>query len=562
MHDIFTLLKPRWLSIRNGWTRARKGRLPLRPLLPVALGALFWWGLYTGTLRALRYFRTIEDIGDILNLKLLSMIHLTAFALLIFSGILTALAKLYLSRDLYLVHALPVSRHKIFIARWIDASVDSSWMVLTFVLPVFIAYGVAYRAGIAYYIGIPLQLLPLALTASSFGAAAVLTAVMLVPASRMKNVFIFLSLLFFVGLYLAVRLLKPEQLVDPDVFDSLMVYLTALQTPSAPWLPSTWAFDGIRTALAGDLGPSLFNAGLSWSCAATLFCCTAVLADAVYFRGFSRTQTAQKRPVKSGRLVEAAADRLPGPVRAYIVKELRSFFRDQSQWSQLFLIAALVFIYLYNFKALPIEKSPIQTVYLQNLLAFLNMGLALFVLTAVAGRFAYPAVSSEKEAFWLVRAYPGSLRRFLWIKFSIYYLPLLVLTEFLIVATNLLLEVAPAMMALSVATVFCVVPAITALAVGIGAAYPDFRAENPTQSVTSFGGLMFMVLSTGIIAAVIALEAGPVYHLLVAAFHGRAPTTLETLWAAGTFTAVPVLSLAALWTAMRFGEQRLAAYEF
>jgi len=42
-------------------------------------------------------------------------------------------------------------------------------------------------------------------------------------------------------------------------------------------------------------------------------------------------------------------------------------------------------------------KIAYPDVYLQNLFAFLNMGLALFVLTAVAARFAYPAVSLEKE---------------------------------------------------------------------------------------------------------------------------------------------------------------------
>jgi hypothetical protein len=74
---------------------------------------------------------------------------------------------------------------------------------------------------------------------------------------------------------------------------------------------------------------------------------------------------------------------LPGPIHALTVKEVKTFFRDQTQWSQLFLIAALVNIYIYNFKVLPLEKSPIQTVYLQNLLSFLNMGLASFVLIAI-----------------------------------------------------------------------------------------------------------------------------------------------------------------------------------
>jgi len=215
-------------------------------------------------------------------------------------------------------------------------------------------------------------------------------------------------------------------------------------------------------------------------------------------------------------------------------------------------------IYVYNFKVLPIDKSPIKTVYLQNLFSFLNMGLALFVLTAISARFAYPAVSLEREAFWLVKTSPLSLKAFLWIKFFIYYFPLLVLTEILIVATNLLLNVTPFMMALSTITVFFIVPGIVAMGIGLGAAYPDFKAENPTQTVTSFGGLIFMIVCAGYIGAIILLEAGPVYNLFMADIRGKFIPMGVWLWIAGSFSAVLVMSLFAIILPMRFGEARLS----
>ncbi|HSO63196.1 MAG TPA: hypothetical protein VLR50_19325, partial [Desulfobacterales bacterium] len=244
--------------------------------------------------------------------------------------------------------------------------------------------------------------------------------------------------------------------------------------------------------------------------------------------------------------------------RSFTVKEIKTFLRDQTQWSQLFLIAALVVIYIYNFAALPLERSPIQTAYLQNLLSFLNMALALFVLAAVTARFAYPAVSLEREAFWLVKTSPVSLRTFLRIKFFIYYLPLLVLTEVLIVATNLLLQVTPLMMALSTVTVFFVVPGIVAMGIGLGAAFPDFKAENPAQTVTSFGGLVFMIACALYIGAVVLLEAGPVYRIFMADLNGQALSTAVLLWAGVSFGAAFTLSLLAIVLPLRFGEKRLA----
>ncbi|MCU0539818.1 MAG: hypothetical protein MUF46_08025 [Desulfobacterales bacterium] len=555
VRDIGILLRPR-LAPRGLPRRLRGGASRL--LVLGTAGALFWSALFAAAWRVLAYFQGIEEIGDILALKLLSMILIICFALLLFSSILTSLSKLYLSRDLLLVHSLPVPRHRIFLARWLDSTFDSGWMVLLFTLPVFLAYGLVFAAGPAYYGSVIFSLTALALTASGLSALAVMVGVILVPAGRMRSIVIVLGVLLFVALYLAVRLARPEQLVNPEVFESVLAYVGSLQAPVSPLLPSTWAYDSIRAALMGAPGASLFNAALAASAVTVLVCLLAIAAERLYFKGFSRTQVASARIFRGRGISNRLLGALPGPARAFAVKEIKSFLRDQSQWSQLFLIAALVVIYVYNFDALPLERSPIQTVYLQNLFSFLNMALALFVLTAVTARFAYPAVSLEREAFWLVKTSPLSLRTFLRIKFVIYYLPLLVLTETLIVATNLLLQVTPFMMALSTLTVFFLVPGIVSLGVGLGAAYPDFKAENPAQTVTSFGGLIFMIASAALIGLVLLLQAGPVYRIFMAGLHGRLLSPGLWAWTLAAFSAAFALSLLAILLPLRYGEKRLS----
>jgi ABC-2 type transport system permease protein len=186
------------------------------------------------------------------------------------------------------------------------------------------------------------------------------------------------------------------------------------------------------------------------------------------------------------------------------------------------------------------------------------MGLATFVLTAVAARFVYPAVSIEGEAFWIVRSSPIQIRTLLWIKFAVYYLPLLLLAEILIVVSNILLHVTPFMMVLSVTTVFFMVPGIVSMGVGFGAAYPDFQSENPAQSVTSFGGLLFMIICAGFIAAVIVLEAGPVYSIFMAGIRRVSLSSLQWIWLAGSFSLVILLCILAVTVPMRWGERRLS----
>ncbi len=561
MNELIALLRPRLLSFKNGSDSRTAGNRRIRYLLFAAIGLAFWVGAFLIFYRVLNYFQGIEEFGDVLARKLLSMVLLTFFSLLVFSSIVSSLSKLYLSRDLLLVHSLPVAGGKIFLARWLESTADSSWMVMVFSLPVFLSYGIVYQAGPFFYWTAGMTLIPLCLIASAISALAVVIAAVLLPAGRIRTVFVFFGLLLIMVLILAFRLMRPERLVNPETFATLVLYLREMGSPGSPLLPSTWAFDSLNAALSGNRGETFFHLSLAWSCAAALAFVATWVAEGLYFVGYTKAQTAPERlfPLREDRSGNRhrLLERLSGPAGAFAVKEFRTFFRDQTQWPQLFLIAALIVIYLYNFSVLPLGQATMKTIYLQNIFSFLNMGLAAFVLTAVAARFVYPAVSFEGDAFWIVRAAPISLRTFLWIKFAVYYLPLLILAEILIVSSNILLQVTPFMMALSVVTVFLMVPGVVALGVGLGAAYPDFQSENPSQSVTSFGGLLFMLLAVGFIAAVIILEAGPVYSVFMAGFHRRSLSGLQWVWLVVSFTLVVLLCILAVILPMRLGERRL-----
>jgi ABC-2 type transport system permease protein len=562
MNEILALLKPRFWSSKNGGAAKDRKNRKSRALLFGAVGLMFWAGIFGIFYRVLVYFQGVEGFGDILARKLLSMVILTLFSLLIFSSIITTLTKLYLSKDLVLVHSLPVSTEKIFLARWFESTIDSSWMVIVYSLPVFLSYGIIYKAGVFFYATVFLTMVPLCLIASGISAFAVVLIAVILPAGRLRTVFVFLGFILFLILILAFRLMRPERLVNPDTFTSLVLYFRSLETPGSSFLPTTWIFDSIHASMTGLMGRALFDLSLAWVCAVSLIFVITWIAGAAYFSGFSKAHTtpgrlfAKRAAGMSG--WEYLLNFLSGPSRAYAVKEIKTFLRDQTQWPQIFLIIALIVVYLYNFSVLPLGKSPIRTVYLQNVFSFLNMGLATFVLTAIAARFVYPAVSIEGEAFWIVRSSPIRIRTFLWVKFCIYYIPLLILTEILIVASNMLLHVTPFMMALSVTTVFFMVPGIVAMGVGFGAAYPDFKSENPAQSVTSFGGLLFMILCAGFIATVIVLEAGPVYSVFMADFRGAPLSALQWLWLIGSFSVILILCILAVVLPMRWGERRLS----
>ncbi len=559
MYTILTLLKPRVLAFKHGI----EGRFEARAWVRVAValaGFAFWIGIFAVFYRVLSYFHGIEGFGDILARKLLTMVLVTFFAILIFSSILTALSNLYLSKDLPLVHSAPVAVEKIFLARWLESTFDSCWMALLFGLPVFLAYGLVYGADLLFYLAVACSLPPFCVLASALGTLVVLLAVISLPANRMRDIFVLLSMVAVILLYFMFRFMRPERLVDPNAMATLSLYLNSLKAPGSPLLPTTWALETLWRVLTGKAGTAWFYLGLSTTGALSMIFLQTKLAGAIYFKGVSKAQVAGRGRTRAGKNMGKDWARflpLPAKACALLLKDVRTFFRDNTQWPQLFLLGALIVVYLYNFKVLPIEKSPIKAFYLQNILSFLNMGLAGFVLSAVAVRFVFPAVSMEGRAIWIVRSAPIRLKTFLWVKFFAYVGPLLVLSETLIVISNKLLSVTPFMMWLSTITVFFMVLGITAMGVGLGAAYPNFHVENVAQVATGFGGMLFMVLCTGFIGSIIILEAGPVYTIFVARLRGDPVVLLHWVWIIVSFGLVAAINAVAVFWPMRLGVRRL-----
>jgi ABC-2 type transport system permease protein len=105
------------------------------------------------------------------------------------------------------------------------------------------------------------------------------------------------------------------------------------------------------------------------------------------------------------------------------------------------------------------------------------------------------------------------------------------------------------------------VPGIVSMGIGLGALYPDFHSENPAQSVTSFGGVIYMTLSLAFIAAVVAVEAGPVYKVFMAGMRRTPVTHMQVMGLSASFAVVLVLCLLALILPMHLGEQWISRYE-
>lgn len=562
MSVLISFWRLRLQALKNSGLSREKNHRLARTAFWGGVAVAFWLAVFLIFYRILKYFQQAEILGDILAMKLLYMIVITCFGILILSNLITGLTKFYLARDLNLVYSLPLSARDIFTARGWEVAFDSSWMVLLFGFPVFLSYGIVYEATILFYLITPIAMIILCLLASALSAVIILTAGALIPAGRLKAGLSLVTVLIVVSVVVAVRLLRPEQLVNPDQFANVAYYVSALKVSSPPFLPTSWVYDAIRLSLKGGRGVNVFhNLALGTAGAASLFYLGGWLADKYLVRGFTLGEMVKTR-TPAGRITDIWPQKMPyvpSDVVAFFVKEIKTFLRDQTQWPQLILIVVLIGIYLYNFSVLPLDKTPIQTVYLQNVFSFLNIALTSFVLTAIAARFVFPALSIEGRSFWIVLSAPTDLERVLWIKFFFYLIPLLFFSELLIVCSNLLLGVTPLMMLISTGTVLMVVPMIIALALVFGAVYPSFHNENPMEAVTSFGGILYMIVSTLLVAFIIILEAGPVYQLFMSRVRGEPVSGIQILWMIGTFALVIFISFFTVSFSLKEGKRRLMA---
>ena len=221
------------------------------------------------------------------------------------------------------------------------------------------------------------------------------------------------------------------------------------------------------------------------------------------------------------------------------------FFRDVSQWSQLLLLFALALVYMYNFSAFDLDRLPFMSGMVKNAYAFLNLIMAGLVMATVTVRFVFPAVSAEGPAFWIIRTSPVSLGRFLWSKFWIGLVPVLALTELLTIAGNEFLGVDPFLKITTAAAVLFMCFALVGLGTGLGAVYPRFNAENPTQIAGSYGGVAFMIAAVMFIVVMTGLIGWPSMSYVWQRENGTQIAQSTTWWMTGCFAVAAGTSLAA-----------------
>jgi ABC-2 type transport system permease protein len=513
---VLHLLGPSWRRA----SRASRKQLAVR-LTFVLLGLGIAVSIYEVSVWFLRLCYGMEVVGPLLCRRLLDIVLTVLLGVLFLSNVVAALSSFFLADDLSLLVVAPAQPRAFFSSRLLLQLFHSSAMVLVFGLPVLLAFA-RVAGGPFTPVAVLLTLPPLLLLPAALAAALVLLLVTLLPAGRVRAIVVALSVVTFVVLYIAVRLMEPERLLNPDGFASVVQLLSSLSGNTRGLLPSHWGTSVIASSFREAAPSGEWPAALAalWTGAGAAHVLASTLFRHLYARAFShslqsrdvarlsriwsrlrgvpvpapgRLGTPGRRPPRVD-WVRALGWLAPrGAHREMLVKDAKLLLRDASQWSQLVLLLALVFVYLYNFRFF--RRIGETGLIDQLVLYLLGLALAGFVTTAVSVRFAFPLVSLEGRMLWLLRSAPVDAGQLLRGKLFATLPPLLLVAETLSVVSAIILGVPPSLCAFSAAFAALTTLSMGSLAVGLGAMFPDYGAESAAKVASSFGGLICMTVA-------------------------------------------------------------------
>lgn len=522
----------------------------------LALVVVFFWLDYLFFMRLITAVQVkLEFLSSFLLQQLIHTLFLSFFGLLALSGMTSAISGFYLSREIPFLLVAPVSPGAYISQRFLLVFFQSAWMIFVFGTPPFLAYCVKLNLGAMFMVGwLPVFIL-LILIPVILGSCMAILLMRYLPASRVHQALTFISLAAGAVVIILFRMSRPERLFMDVPTAEVMDFVKAMSVPEFPFMPTSWAAKAVASLSSGSFsGAYLLNLGLlagAFTASAAIFI---LLFRFLYLSGY--TSAGEGSTMRRGRRqtkAETAASKLSPVTGAYLAKDYLIFIRDPARWTQLFLLGALVVLYIYNARYFPLGGF-----FYRNLVAFLNLALSGFVISALCVRFVYPAVSLEGQSVWITLSAPISMGKFFLAKFLFAAVPLVFLSLVLTTTTNLVMGVDPYLMVM-----FGVVSAVMAMTLvglnlGMGAVFPRFNFENEAQISVSGGGVATMIVSLVYVGSIVVLMAAPVYRFFAAPMGIGSLTRADSVFgiAGAAVISAFVAILSVVWGLSRVGRWR------
>jgi ABC-2 type transport system permease protein len=445
-------------------------------------------------------------VGYIIMARMLAVLGLAVFFMLVFSNVLVAFSTLYRSREVPFLLQAPISFRAFFIARFWECVGFSSWALAYLGSPLILAYGRSSGASPVFYIAAVAFFLPFIIVPACVGCMITMILARAFPQQRVR-VMIGLGVVAVGLLFLYIRDVLDATRLSQDV--ALAAVMDATSRTQTPFLPSYWATRGILAAAERNFRECAFQFLLLLSNALMCVWLTAEMAQRIFYRGFSFLAGQDRTRFK--RLDQGVLGRadsllcwLPNPARALVVKDIKLFWRDPTQWSQFVIFFGILAVYVANLHG--VGNSRYTSDMWRSWIACLNIGSCTLVLATLTSRFVFPLVSLEGRRFWILGLAPFTFRRLVWQKFWLSVCTTSLFTVGLAALSGRMLHIPALHFWLSIYSVVVANFGLAGLAVGLGTLYPNFQEDNPARIVSGMGGTLNFLLSVGYVVLIVGAQ--------------------------------------------------------
>ncbi|MBN2517045.1 MAG: hypothetical protein JXC33_13560 [Deltaproteobacteria bacterium] len=463
---------------------------------------LFWVGALALMYKGLWFFNKFPIVGPALVDEAIYLFFAALFIMLALSSIIICYATYYNSLEVDYLFSKPVHDTVIFMYRFFQSVLFSSWAFLFLGVPFLLAYGLVKHVPLWFYLSIPCYFVPFILLPAAFASITVLLFVKFISHRRNKHILIAACAMVVVVLYeYYMMYIRPELFAKSEIDYFLNDLLHHLSIFKYPLFPGYWMAKSIIHSGVNDIGNGLFYF-VAFSLTTVFFLqINWFLAEKTFRSGWlsSRGGRAKKSfPTHKGIVnkIPNLFSFLPRFTTAMVVKDIKVFLRDPGQWFQFLIYFAILSIYILNLRNLPSSlNSASYDTYWKFIITFLNLSATALVLAGLAVRFLFPVMSLEGNKIWILGLAPIKFRHLLFEKFITSFVGILFISEFLMISTNIMLRTKLSLMLISCGLAALISLGLVGLSIGLGSIYPNFKEDNSAKIVSGFGGTLNFIIA-------------------------------------------------------------------
>jgi ABC-2 type transport system permease protein len=492
---------------------------------------------------------------------LFDLLFFTLGSMLVFSTGIILYASLFTSPEARFLLCSPARADHIFATKFQGAIAFSSWGFVVLGIPIFLAFGSVSGVPWYFYALLPAYLLGYVLLPGSVSAALCLLLVRYMPKNR-KQFFLFLGLaIVAVIVYWCYHLVVESKRAFATNGRELHDLIGQFDLFRSSLAPSHWMTRGVMAAARGDWVSSLVTLAQVWSNGLLLFVLATWLSKRVYRSAYDRLAGGGRgrkiyRTSWLDRVMEGLVFFLEPRTRVLVVKDFRTFRRDPTQWALLLIFGLLMLLGASNFRQYYAADLAVMDKYAISLM---NLSGTAILLCAGLSRFIFPLISLEGKKFWILGLTPISRDQLLWGKFVFATVGSLLISESLILTSDLLLGLPIEGVLLHAVVLVVLSCGLSAMNVGLGAYMPTFRETDPSKIVLGFGGTVNMVAGLAFLVSIIGLMAVPFHASQLAK---GASNGMINPWAFAGMPVGVIVGALAVMIPLRVGARSLRRIEF